>query len=253
MGLYDNEEDKKINQEEQNSSEPFFGPDDESDNEVNTESDDKGTEQSDSAETDTPSENESGTGHADESAKEEKSEKESSGKENIQESSKDTDTGQTQEKPSPDRSSFDAPIDALQKSPETFDESLKRFEAISEKVTADLPQIMDASAKIQAHIAKIEGLMEEEKELRSQICQCTHWLENTNKNFSEIMTAMPKLIHNVYIGEAQKYEIKFKKTFKMLDDMIKAEMSSVKQPGINYFVVAVILIIQALVIVYLLR
>ena len=130
---------------------------------------------------------------------------------------------------------------------------MNRCEAISEKVTADLPQIMDASAKIQAHIAKIEGLMEEEKELRSQICQCTHWLENTNKNFSEIMTAMPKLIHNVYIGEAQKYEIKFKKTFKMLDDMIKAEMSSVKQPGINYFVVAVILIIQALVIVYLLR
>lgn len=245
MDLYD-EDDKKINQEEQNSSEPLFGPDDESDNpEANTESDDKETEPSDSTETSTQLENES--------TKEEKTEKESSGKEDIKEPSKNTDTGQTQSVLSPNRSSFAEPIDALQKSIETFDESLKRFEAISEKVTADLPQIMDTSAKIQAHIAKIEGLMEEEKQLRSDICQCMHWLENTNKHFTEIMTAMPKLIHNIYLGEAQKYDIKFKKTFKMLDDMIKAEMSSVKQPGINYFVVAVILIIQTLIIVYLLH
>ena len=103
-------------------------------------------------------------------------------------------------------------------------------------------------------MAAVEDAVQEEKQLQSDIRQCTHWLENTNKHYTEIMTAMPKQIYTLYLGQAKKYEAKFQKTFRSLDEMIKSEMEAVQQPPkISYPAMAVIAVIQAFFIIYMLR
>lgn len=135
-----------------------------------------------------------------------------------------------------------------------FNEALDRFDELSEKITADLPQIVDASAKLEQHLQAVEDAVQEEKQLRSDIRQCTHWLENTNKHYTEIMTAMPNQIYTLYLGQAKKYEAKFQKTFRSLDEMIKSEMEAVQPPPkISYPTMAVIAVIQAFFIIYMLR
>lgn len=135
-----------------------------------------------------------------------------------------------------------------------FNEALDRFDELSEKITADLPQIVDASAKLEQHLQAVEDAVQEEKQLRSDIRQCTHWLENTNKHYTEIMTAMPNQIYTLYLGQAKKYEAKFQKTFRSLDEMIKSEMEAVQPPPkISYPAMAVIAVIQAFFIIYMLR
>lgn len=135
-----------------------------------------------------------------------------------------------------------------------FNESLDRFNTLSQKITADLPQVVDASSKLEQHLQAVEDAVQEEKQLRSDIRQCTHWLENTNKHYTEIMTAMPNQIYTLYLGQAKKYEAKFQKTFHSLDEMIKAEMEGVKPPSkISYPVMAVMAVIQAFFIIYMLR
>ena len=135
-----------------------------------------------------------------------------------------------------------------------FNESLDRFNTLSQKITADLPQVVDASSKLEQHLQAIEDAVQEEKQLRSDIRQCTHWLENTNKHYTEIMTAMPNQIYTLYLGQAKKYEAKFQKTFHSLDEMNKAEMEGVKPPSkISYPAMAVMAAIQAFFIIYMLR
>lgn len=135
-----------------------------------------------------------------------------------------------------------------------FNEALDRFDELSEKITADLPQIVDASAKLEQHLQAVEDAVQEEKQLRSDIRQCTHWLENTNKHYTEIMTAMPNQIYTLYLGQAKKYEAKFQKTFRSLDEMIKSEMEAVQPPPkISYPAMAVIAVIQTFFIIYMLR
>ena len=135
-----------------------------------------------------------------------------------------------------------------------FNESLDRFNTLSQKITADLPQVVDASSKLEQHLQAVEDAVQEEKQLRSDIRQCTHWLENTNKHYTEIMTAMPNQIYTLYLGQAKKYEAKFQKTFHRLDEMIKAEMEGVKPPSkISYPAMAVMAVIQAFFIIYMLR
>lgn len=135
-----------------------------------------------------------------------------------------------------------------------FNEALDRFDELSEKITADLPQIVDASAKLEQHLQAVEDAVQEEKQLRSDIRQCTHWLENTNKHYTEVMTAMPNQIYTLYLGQAKKYEAKFQKTFRSLDEMIKSEMEAVQPPPkISYPAMAVIAVIQAFFIIYMLR
>lgn len=135
-----------------------------------------------------------------------------------------------------------------------FNESLDRFNTLSQKITADLPQVVDASSKLEQHLQAVEDAVQEEKQLRSDIRQCTHWLENTNKHYTEIMTAMPNQIYTLYLGQAKKYEAKFQKTFHSLDEMIKAEMEGVKPPSkISYPAMAVMAVIQAFFIIYMLR
>lgn len=135
-----------------------------------------------------------------------------------------------------------------------FNESLDRFNTLSQKITADLPQVVDASSKLEQHLQAVEDAVQEEKQLRSDIRQCTHWLENTNKHYTEIMTAMPNQIYTLYLGQAKKYEAKFQKTFHSLDEMIKAEMEGVKPPSkISYPAMAVMAAIQAFFIIYMLR
>ena len=135
-----------------------------------------------------------------------------------------------------------------------FNESLDRFNTLSQKITADLPQVVDASSKLEQHLQAVENAVQEEKQLRSDIRQCTHWLENTNKHYTEIMTAMPNQIYTLYLGQAKKYEAKFQKTFHSLDEMIKAEMEGVKPPSkISYPAMAVMAAIQAFFIIYMLR
>lgn len=135
-----------------------------------------------------------------------------------------------------------------------FNESLDRFNTLSQKITADLPQVVDASSKLEQHLQAVEDAVQEEKQLRSDIRQCTHWLENTNKHYTEIMTAMPNQIYTLYLGQAKKYEAKFQKTFRSLDEMIKSEMEAVQPPPkISYPAMAVIAVIQAFFIIYMLR
>lgn len=135
-----------------------------------------------------------------------------------------------------------------------FNESLDRFNTLSQKITADLPQVVDASSKLEQHLQAVEDAVQEEKQLRSDIRQCTHWLENTNKHYTEIMTAMPNQIYTLYLEQAKKYEAKFQKTFHSLDEMIKAEMEGVKPPSkISYPAMAVMAVIQAFFIIYMLR
>ena len=135
-----------------------------------------------------------------------------------------------------------------------FNESLDRFTPLSQKITADLPQVVDGSSKLEQHLQAVEDAVQEEKQLRSDIRQCTHWLENTNKHYTEIMTAMPNQIYTLYLGQAKKYEAKFQKTFHSLDEMIKAEMEGVKPPSkISYPAMAVMAVIQAFFIIYMLR
>ena len=135
-----------------------------------------------------------------------------------------------------------------------FNESLDRFNTLSQKITADLPQVVDASSKLEQHLQAVEDAVQEEKQLRSDIRQCTHWLENTNKHYTEIMTAMPNQIYTLYLGQAKKYEAKFQKTFHSLDEMIKAEMEGVKPPSkISYPAMAIMAVIQAFFIIYMLR
>lgn len=44
-----------------------------------------------------------------------------------------------------------------------FNEALDRFDELSEKITADLPQIVDASAKLEQHLQAVEDAVQEEK------------------------------------------------------------------------------------------
>lgn len=149
---------------------------------------------------------------------------------------------------------FDALLTQFNESLIRFNESLDRFNTLSQKITADLPQVVDASSKLGQHLQAIEDAVQEENQLRSDIRQCTHWLENTNKHYTEIMTAMPNQIYTLYLGQAKKYEAKFQKTFHSLDEMIKAEMEGVKPPSkISYPVMAVMAVIQAFFIIYMLR
>ncbi|WP_288643762.1 hypothetical protein [uncultured Megasphaera sp.] len=149
---------------------------------------------------------------------------------------------------------FDALLTQFNESLIRFNESLDRFNTLSQKITADLPQVVDASSKLEQHLQAIEDAVQEEKQLRSDIRQCTHWLENTNKHYTEIMTAMPNQIYTLYLGQAKKYEAKFQKTFHSLDEMIKAEMEGVKPPSkISYPAMAVMAAIQAFFIIYMLR
>lgn len=149
---------------------------------------------------------------------------------------------------------FDALLTQFNESLIRFNEALDRFDELSEKITADLPQIVDASAKLDQHLQAVEDAVQEEKQLRSDIRQCTHWLENTNKHYTEIMTAMPNQIYTLYLGQAKKYEAKFQKTFRSLDEMIKAEMEGVKPPSkISYPAMVVMAVIQAFFIIYMLR
>ena len=149
---------------------------------------------------------------------------------------------------------FDALLTQFNESLIRFNESLDRFNTLSQKITADLPQVVDASSKLEQHLQAVEDAVQEEKQLRSDIRQCTHWLENTNKHYTEIMTAMPNQIYTLYLGQAKKYEAKFQKTFHSLDEMIKAEMEGVKPPSkISYPAMAVMAVIQAFFIIYMLR
>lgn len=149
---------------------------------------------------------------------------------------------------------FDALLTQFNESLIRFNESLDRFNTLSQKITADLPQVVDASSKLGQHLQAIEDAVQEENQLRSDIRQCTHWLENTNKHYTEIMTAMPNQIYTLYLGQAKKYEAKFQKTFHSLDEMIKAEMEGVKPPSkISYPAMAVMAVIQAFFIIYMLR
>lgn len=149
---------------------------------------------------------------------------------------------------------FDALLTQFNESLIRFNESLDRFNTLSQKITADLPQVFDASSKLEQHLQAVEDAVQEEKQLRSDIRQCTHWLENTNKHYTEIMTAMPNQIYTLYLGQAKKYEAKFQKTFHSLDEMIKAEMEGVKPPSkISYPAMAVMAVIQAFFIIYMLR
>lgn len=149
---------------------------------------------------------------------------------------------------------FDALLTQFNESLIRFNESLDRFNTLSQKITADLPQVVDASSKLEQHLQTVEDAVQEEKQLRSDIRQCTHWLENTNKHYTEIMTAMPNQIYTLYLGQAKKYEAKFQKTFHSLDEMIKAEMEGVKPPSkISYPAIAVMAVIQAFFIIYMLR
>lgn len=253
MGLYDDEEDKKLNQDEQNQGEPVFGPDDEEDLPANENNDAEKTTSPNEEDTQANDESSTDEDSADSSNKED-NDKHSDVEENKSDSSESKETEKTASIPNSDfQKNFDEPIASLQAALDNFNESLRRFEAISEKVSADLPQIIDMSSKLQEHMKEIKEAVKEEQQIRSEICQCAHWLENTNKHYTEFMTAMPKIIYNIYAGEAQKYEVKFKKTFKMLDDMIKAEMAAVKQPGINYGIIIGIAVVQMFIIVYLIR
>lgn len=149
---------------------------------------------------------------------------------------------------------FDALLTQFNESLIRFNESLDRFNTLSQKITADLPQVVDASSKLEQHLQAVEDAVQEEKQLRSDIRQCTHWLENTNKHYTEIMTAMPNQIYTLYLGQAKKYEAKFQKTFHSLDEMIKAEIDGVKPPSkISYPAMAVMAVIQAFFIIYMLR
>lgn len=149
---------------------------------------------------------------------------------------------------------FDALLTQFNESLIRFNESLDRFNTLSQKITADLPQVVDASSKLGQHLQAIEDAVQEENQLRSDIRQCTHWLENTNKHYTEIMTAMPNQIYTLYLGQAKKYEAKFQKTFHSLDEIIKAEMEGVKPPSkISYPAMAVMAVIQAFFIIYMLR
>ena len=149
---------------------------------------------------------------------------------------------------------FDALLTQFNESLIRFNESLDRFNTLSQKITADLPQVVDASSKLGQHLQAIEDAVQEENQLRSDIRQCTHWLENTNKHYTEIMTAMPNQIYTLYLGQAKKYEAKFQKTFHSLDEMIKAEMEGVKPPSkTSYPAMAVMAVIQAFFIIYMLR
>ena len=149
---------------------------------------------------------------------------------------------------------FDALLTQFNESLIRFNESLDRFNTLSQKITADLPQVVDASSKLGQHLQAIEDAVQEENQLRSDIRQCTHWLENTNQHYTEIMTAMPNQIYTLYLGQAKKYEAKFQKTFHSLDEMIKAEMEGVKPPSkISYPAMAVMAVIQAFFIIYMLR
>lgn len=149
---------------------------------------------------------------------------------------------------------FDALLTQFNESLIRFNESLDRFNTLSQKITADLPQVVDASSKLGQHLQAIEDAVQEENQLRSDIRQCTHWLENTNKHYTEIMTAMPNQIYTLYLGQAKKYEAKFQKTFHSLDEMIKAEIEGVKPPSkISYPAMAVMAVIQAFFIIYMLR
>lgn len=149
---------------------------------------------------------------------------------------------------------LDALLTQFNESLNRFNEALDRFDELSEKITVDLPQIVDASAKLEQHLQAVEDAVQEEKQLRSDIRQCTHWLENTNKHYTEIMTAMPNQIYTLYLGQAKKYEAKFQKTFRSLDEMIKSEMEAVQPPSkISYPAMAVIAVIQAFFIIYMLR
>ena len=149
---------------------------------------------------------------------------------------------------------FNALLTQFNESLIRFNESLDRFNTLSQKITADLPQVVDASSKLGQHLQAIEDAVQEENQLRSDIRQCTHWLENTNKHYTEIMTAMPNQIYTLYLGQVKKYEAKFQKTFHSLDEMIKAEMEGVKPPSkISYPAMAVMAVIQAFFIIYMLR
>lgn len=177
------------------------------------------------------------------------------------EKEEDTPDGQEEEENAADGTSspdtlehLDALLTQFNESLIRFNEALGRFGELSEKITADLPQIVDASAKLEQHLQAVEDAVQEEKQLRSDIRQCTHWLENTNKHYTEIMTAMPNQIYTLYLGQAKKYEAKFQKTFRSLDEMIKSEMEAVQQPPkISYPAMAVIAVIQAFFIIYMLR
>lgn len=237
--LYGAKGDEKLDHAQDNHAEPCINPDDDETENKEKENERKEEEnESKTAGRNTPGLSDKGNDEGDISAKDEKDE-ESSEKAGDAEAA------------APDiLQKFDERLAALQESMTKFNESLDRFEKLSEKITADLPQLIETTAKLQ----NVEKAVEEEKQLRSDIRQCTHWLENTNKHYTEIMTAMPNQLYDLYLSQARFYEKKFRETFTELDKRIKAEMEAVKPPApVNYYILGAIAVIQAIFVIYMLR
>ena len=254
--LYGAKGDEKLDHAQDNHAEPCINPDDdeteneekenekkEEENESKTASDasEKEADGKDDGNTPGPSDKESDEG--DISAKDEKDE-ESSEKAAVD-----------AEAAAPDiLQKFDERLTALQESLTKFNESLDRFEVLSKNISDKLPQIIAAANELKDHLQNVEKAVEEEKQLRSDIRQCTHWLENTNKHYTEIMTAMPNQLYDLYLSQARFYEKKFRETFTDLDKRIKAEMEAVKPPApVNYYILGAIAVIQAIFVIYMLR
>ena len=244
MGLYDEKGDEKLDHAQDNHAEPCINPDDdETENEENESEKKEEENESKTAGGNTPGPSDKESDEGDISAKDKKDEK------SLEQAAIDVEAA------APDiLQKFDERLAALQESLTKFNESLDRFEALSEKITADLPQLVETAAKLQGHLQNVEKAVEEEKQLRSDIRQCTHWLENTNKHYTEIMTAMPNQLYDLYLSQARFYEKKFRETFTELDKRIKAEMEAVKPPApVNYYILGAIAVIQAIFVIYMLR
>ena len=235
MGLYDEKDDEKLNHEQDNHEEPCIKPDDEE------------------------SENESKA--ADNTSEKEEDEKDGGNTPNPFDSKSDEGEQKSPEKAAVDAEAaapdilqkFDERLMVLQVSMDKFNESLDRFETLSKNISDKLPQVIAASDELKGHLQSVEKAIEEEKQLRSGIRQCTHWLENTNKHYTEIMTAMPNQLYDLYLSQARFYEKKFRETFTELDERIKAEMEAVKPPApVNYYILGAIAVIQACFVIYML-
>ena len=143
-------------------------------------------------------------------------------------------------------------IRKLEKLCANLQDSLSAYQSLTTTLKETDAILAETLHTLSAETQAITANRQAHEKIMTEMARTAHWLEHTNKRYTEMMAAMPEQAEKAYTGMIQKHATNYQNLMIRLGKLIETKV--LKPPkATNYYAIAGILLVQTIVLYVLLK
>lgn len=165
--------------------------------------------------------------------------------------------GEAEHQAAPEKLPWDSPqlLDSIQKLEKlcaNLQDSLTAYQAFTTTLNETDAILAETLHTLSAETQTVTANRQAYEKIMTEMSRTAHWLEHTNKRYTEMMAAMPLQAEKAYTGMIQKHAANYQNLMIKLGKLIETKV--LKPPkATNYYAIAGILLVQTIALYVLLK